>query len=117
MLYGSSGYKQKVSIGVDLGARHTGIALTSVDKVLVKGDIEVRQDLKGLLDTRRSYRNSRRSRKARYRQPRFLNRKKPKGWLPPSIENRNHNTFKWIDTFSRLVPNAAITIEVGKFDV
>lgn len=117
LLYGSSGYKQTVRIGVDLGAEHTGIALTSEEKVLIKGDIEVRQDVKGLLDTRRTYRSSRRSRKTRYRQPRFSNRKRREGWLPPSIESRILNTFHWIDKFHSLVPNPTLIIEVGKFDV
>ena len=41
LLYGSSGYKQEIDVGVDLGAKHTGIAITSNDNVLVKGEIEV----------------------------------------------------------------------------
>ena len=39
------------------------------------------------------------------------------GWLPPSIQSRIENTFRWIDTFCSLVPNPKRTIEVGKFDV
>lgn len=117
LLYGSSGYKQPTDIGVDLGAKHTGIAIVSKDKVLAKGEIEVRQDVKQNLMTKRIYRRSRRTRKTRYRQARFDNRKKPKGWLPPSIESRITNTFHWIDKFVKLVPNPMIHIEVGKFDV
>ncbi|WP_246516589.1 RNA-guided endonuclease IscB [Salicibibacter cibarius] len=109
LLYGSSGYKQNVNIGVDLGAKDTGVAITSEDKVLAKGDIETRQDVKNLLNTRRAYRQSRRHRKTRYR-------KRPDGWLPPSIESRIQNTFRWIDKFCSLVPNPTLTIEVGKFD-
>lgn len=116
LLYGSSGYKQKVSIGVDLGAKHVGIAITSAEKVLVKGEVELRQDVKGLLETKKVYRRSRRNRKTRYRKPRFQNRTRPQGWLPPSIESRIENTFFWIDKFYSLVPNPKLTIEVGKFD-
>ena len=117
LIYGSSGYKQKIHVGVDLGAKHTGIAMTSQDKVLVKGEIELRQDVKSLLDTRRTYRRSRRDRKTRYRKPRFQNRTKEEGWLPPSIRSRVENTFYWIDQFCSLVPNPHLRIEVGKFDV
>ncbi len=46
LLYGSSGYKQPIRVGVDLGAKHTGIAIISDDKVLAKGEVEVRQDVK-----------------------------------------------------------------------
>ncbi|EIJ80244.1 paclitaxel/taxanoid biosynthesis susceptibility protein ts1 [Bacillus methanolicus PB1] len=116
LLYGSSGYKQAVNVGVDLGTKHTGIAITSQNNVLTKGEIELRQDVKSLLNTRRIYRRSRRNRKTRYRKPRFQNRKRPEGWLPPSIRSRVDNTFFWIDKFCSLVPNPNLTIEVGKFD-
>lgn len=107
---------QKISVGVDLGAKHTGIANISKNKVLAKGEIEVRQDVKKLLDTRRIYRRSRRNRKTRYRKSRFNNRKRQENWLPPSIQSRLDNTFRWMDTFLSLVPNPTLSIEVGKFD-
>ncbi|UJL45152.1 HNH endonuclease [Virgibacillus sp. NKC19-16] len=117
LLYGSSGYKQDVNIGVDLGAKHAGIAITSEDKVLAKGEVELRQDVKTNLDTRRTYRRSRRNRKTRYRKPKFQNRRRPEGWLPPSIQSRIENTFFWIEKYCALVPDSKLTIEVGKFDV
>lgn len=117
LLYGSSGYKQEISVGVDLGAKHVGIVMTSEDKVLIKGEIELRQDVKGLVDTRRTYRRSRRNQKTRYRKPRFENRTRPEGWLPPSIQSRIENTFFWMDRFCSLVPHPRLIIEVGKFDV
>src|SRR5690625_2784646 len=90
--------------------------MTSQDKVLAKGEMELRQDVKGLLEIRRTYRRSRRHRKMRYRKPRFENRTRPDGWLPPSIQSRIDNTFFWIDTFCSFVPNPKLTIEIGKFD-
>ena len=119
LLYGSSGYKQDVSVGVDLGAKYIGVAIQSQNKVIAKGEIELRQDIKSNLDSKRIYRKSRRSRKTRYRQARFLNRvsSKKEGWLPPSIQSRIDNTFFWIDTFCSLLPDAKLNIEVGKFDV
>ena len=117
LIYGSSGYKQPINVGIDLGAKHTGIAVTTNDRVLAKGEVEVRQDVKSLLETRRIYRRSRRNRKCRYRVPRFDNRKRHENWLPPSIQCRLDNTFHWIDTFLSLVPNPVLTIEVGKFDI
>lgn len=107
---------QDCHIGIDTGAKHIGMAITSEDKVLFKGEVELRQDVKSALDTRRSYRRDRRNRKTRYRQARFLNRKRKEAWLPPSIENRVNHTFKWIDTLMTLVPNPKLHIEVGKFD-
>jgi hypothetical protein len=119
LLYGSSGYKQDINLGIDLGAKHVGVAITTEDKVLAKGEIELRDDISSLLETRKIYRRSRRYRKTRYRKPRFLNRAKSKrkGWLPPSIQSRIDNTFMWIDRFCNLLPNPNLIIEVGKFDV
>lgn len=109
--------KQDVDIGVDTGSSHIGICIRSNDKVLAKGEITLRNDVKSLLDTRRLLRRNRRSRKTRYRQSRFLNRKKPDGWLPPSIQSKINNEFMWIDRFCSLVPNPKLHIEVGKFDI
>ena len=117
LLHGSSGHKQDVDIGVDLGAKHIGIAIQSKNKVITKGEIELRSDVKSNIDTRRQYRRSRRQRKTRYRKPRFDNRKRSEGWLPPSIQSRIDNTFHWVDKFADLLPNPKLNIEVGKFDV
>lgn len=119
LLYGSSGYKQNIKLGIDLGAKHIGVAITTEDKVLAKGEIELRDDVSSLLETRKIYRRSRRDRKTRYREPRFLNRtkSKKKSWLPPSILSRINNSFMWIDKFTSLLPNPKVSIEVGKFDV
>lgn len=46
LLYGSTGYKQSVSLGIDSGQRHIGIAVTSQAKVLFQGEVELRQDVK-----------------------------------------------------------------------
>lgn len=116
LTYATGETVQEVSIGIDLGTKHTGIAVTSENKVLAKCEVEVRQDVKNLLDTRRTYRRGRRTRKTRYRKPRFNNRTRVEGWLPPSIQSRLDNTFRWIDRFVSLVPHPTLTIEVGKFD-
>lgn len=117
LVYGSSGYKQSVTIGTKIGEKQIGIAVISEGRVLVKGEVELRTDVKSLIETRKIYRRIRRQRKTRYRKARFLNRKKPKGWLPPSLESRNANTFRWINRFSSLLPNPTLHIEIGKFEV
>jgi hypothetical protein len=119
LLYGSSGYTQETNIGIDLGARYIGVAIQSQNKVIAKGTIELRNDVKNNLETRKIYRKSRRNRKTRYRKARFLNRvsTKKQGWLPPSIKSRIDNIFNWIDKFYELLPNPKLNIEVGKFDV
>lgn len=116
LCYATGETKQEVTVGIDEGARHIGIAIVSQDKVLAKGDIELRQDVHSLLLTRAQYRRGRRFRKTRYRKARFLNRRKPEGWLPSSIRAKLDANFAWIDKFCSLIPNPKLRIEVGKFD-
>lgn len=116
LCYATGEAKQEVIIGIDEGARHVGIAIVSQNKVLAKGEVELRQDVHSLLLTRAQYRRGRRFRKTRYRKARFLNRRKLKGWLPPSIQAKLDANFAWIDKFCSLVPNPKLRIEVGKFD-
>ena len=117
LCYATGEAKQEVTVGIDEGVRHVGVAIVSQDKVLVKGEIELRQDVHSLLLSRAQYRRSRRFRKTRYRKARFLNRKRPEGWLPPSIRAKLDANFNWINKFCSLVPNPKLRIEVGKFDV
>lgn len=116
LTYATGETKQDCHIGVDTGAKHIGIAVTTKNKVLYKAEVELRQDISSNLDSKRIYRRSRRNRKTRYRKPRFLNRKRTEKWLPPSLQSRINNAFRWIDEFSSLLPNPQLHIEVGKFD-
>lgn len=69
LTYATGETKQECHIGIDTGSKHIGIAITSEDKVLFKGEVELRQDVKSNLDTKRIYRRNRRNRKTRYRKP------------------------------------------------
>jgi len=115
--YGSSGYKQPVSLGVDAGTKHIGLSATTEHQVLFEGEVRLRTDIQELLATRRALRSARRSRKTRYRQPRFLNRKKNKGWLAPSVQNKVDMHTKMIAKAHKLLPITHVTIEVAQFDI
>lgn len=119
LLYGSTGYKQDISVGIDSGQRYIGLAVTSQNKVLFQGEVELRQDVKKLIDTRRTYRRSRRNRKTRYRKSKFLNRiaKKKDNWLPPSVASKVNHNINWIKRLLSVLPKADLHIEVGKFDM
>ena len=96
LLYGSSGYTQDITLGIDAGSKHIGVSATTKKKELYAADVEIRNDIVDKLSTRRQYRRSRRSRKTRYRKPKFQNRVKPKhkGWLAPSIESKINSHFR-----------------------
>jgi len=78
LLYGSSGYKQEIVVGIDTGAKRVPIAAVGNSKVYYAKEKILRTDVKKQLSDRASYRRTRRNRKTRYRKPRFHNRVKTK---------------------------------------
>ena len=115
--YGSSGYTQEVSLGVDAGTHHIGVSATTEQKVLFEAEVKPRTDIQELLATRSQFRRARRSRKTRYRKSRFLNRKKPQGWLAPSVQHKIDAHLKVIRLAHTLLKVRRTTIEVAQFDL
>lgn len=77
--------------------RTTGIALVQVNKVIWGAELTHRGfAIREKLESRRQLRRSRRNRKTRYRQPRFLNRARQSGWLAPSLQHRVDTTVTWV---------------------
>ena len=70
----------------------------------------------GLHNLGRAIRRSRRQRKTRYRLPRFLNRRRPEGWLAPSLAHRVETTLTWVNRLRRLCPITALSMELVRFD-
>ena len=116
--------KDEVRCGIDDGGKHVGIALVqkcqTKNKVLFKGTIEQRDDVKHLMDIRRGYRRYHRYHK-RYRQARFNNRSsaKRKGRIAPSILQKRQATIrvinklnKWINITNYWLEDVAIDIRV-----
>jgi len=62
LLYGSSGYKQEVSLGIDAGTHHIGVSATTDQQVLFEAEVQPRSDIGEVLATRRQFRRARRSR-------------------------------------------------------
>ena len=48
LTYATGEANQEIHVGIDEGARHIGIAITSKNKVLAKGEVELRQDVHSL---------------------------------------------------------------------
>ena len=117
LLYGSSGYKQEVSLGVDAGTRHMGVSATTQKKVLFEAEVKPRVDIQELLATRHQFRRARRNRRTRYRKARFLNRRKPEGWLAPSVQHKVACHLKTIRLVHKILPVGGTTIEVAQFDI
>ncbi|AJF08196.1 RNA-guided endonuclease IscB [Geoalkalibacter subterraneus] len=117
----TGGSTQPVELKLDPGSKTTGVALVQQKDngaaVIFAAELQHRgASIKKALSTRRALRRSRRSRKTRYRAPRFNNRTRSKGWLPPSLQSRVDNVHSWAKRLQRLCPIANIAVETVRFD-
>ena len=106
------------TVKIDPGSRTTGVAITDdKDSVVMLAEIEHRGHLikKNLYD-RKVLRRFRRNRKTRYRESRFLNRTRPKGWLAPSVKSRADNVVNFVKKYKKLININKVMIENVSFD-
>ncbi|MBV8384847.1 MAG: HNH endonuclease [Planctomycetaceae bacterium] len=107
-------------IKIDPGSKTTGIAVVREATGAVVAAVEVEhrgQAIRSALDSRRAIRRGRRSRKTRHRKPRFDNRTRREGWLPPSLESRISNVLTWVARLRRLIRVVSLSQELVKFDL
>ncbi len=115
---------EEIRCGIDDGGLHVGIALVqkckTKNKVLFKGTMEHRKDVKHRMEVRKGYRRYRRYNK-RYRQKRFHNRSssKRKGRIAPSIFQKRQAVIrviaqlnKWVNITHYQLEDVAIDIRV-----
>jgi len=105
---------------LDPGSCTTGIAIVDDEsgQVLFAAVLAHRgQAIKKALDARRAVRHGRRARHTRYRKPRFQNRRRPAGWLAPSLQGRVCNIVTWVKRLRTLCPIQAISLELVRFDL
>jgi 5-methylcytosine-specific restriction endonuclease McrA len=108
-----------LQLKLDPGSRKTGVAIVNQEsgQIVFAAEIEHRGEaIKQALAARRAIRRSRRSRKTRYRKARSLNRRRPEGWLPPSLKSRISNIETWVNRLTRFYPISGISMELVKFD-
>jgi 5-methylcytosine-specific restriction endonuclease McrA len=104
---------------LDPGSKTTGIAVVQegTGRVVFAAELTHRgQAIRDALLARRGIRRSRRQRKTRYRPARFDNRRRPKGWLAPSLLHRVLTTENWVNRLRRFCPVTALSVELAKFD-
>lgn len=104
--------------GVDLG-HHLGLSVVcpTTNQELYRSvshrdyQSEVKRNIK-----RREQRRSRRNR-LRHRKVRFSNRRRPEGWLAPSIQHYLDFTMREIKRIQQFLPITKIILEVAVFDI
>ena len=105
---------------IDPGSKTTGLAIVNeqAQTVIFACEITHRgQQIRDALLSRRAIRRNRRARKTRYRQPRFLNRTRPAGWLAPSLRSRVENIMTWVNRLRWVCPISALSQELVRFDM
>ena len=116
------GQRQPLDLKFDPGSKVTGIGLCGRfqkgDALLWASELKHRgEKIRKSLEKRRALRRGRRWRKTRYRQPRFNNRRRKKGWLAPSLKSRVDNVYTWAKKLCVLAPVTRIEVEICKFDI
>jgi 5-methylcytosine-specific restriction endonuclease McrA len=126
------GETQPVELRVDPGSKGTGIAVVRVAEetcpetgevkttvhVLERAELRHRgAAIRKALLQRSQRRRRRRSANLRYRAPRFNNRRRPEGWLPPSLKHRVDTTASWAHRLAHLAPVVRVRVETVRFDM
>jgi 5-methylcytosine-specific restriction endonuclease McrA len=104
---------------IDPGSRTTGLALVTEETATVVWAAELthRSDaIRDALLARRAFRRARRHRHTRYRAARFQNRRRPAGWLAPSLRSRVDHILTWYRRLAQRCPIRAISVELVRFD-
>lgn len=117
LCYESGHEVQGVTLGVDAGSKTIGLSATTDRKELFASEVQLRSDIVNLLSTRHELRSWRRSRKTRYRAPRFLNRRRSVGWLAPSVWQKINTHFQAVRNVCKILPIAKIVVETASFDI
>lgn len=105
---------------IDPGSKTTGIAVVqeTTGRVVWAAELTHRgQQIRDRLLAWRQIRRNRRQRNTRYRPARFLNRRRPPGWLAPSLQHRVLTTLTWVQRLRRWCPITALSQELVRFDM
>ena len=117
LLFGSSGYKQPIAMGVDLGSQTIGVAAVRKNQVLYASEVTLRNDIHPVLIQRTCYRRTRRGRKVRYRKAKWQNRKRSPGWLTPTVRSKIRAHEREIQFVQSILPITDTKIETASFDI
>jgi 5-methylcytosine-specific restriction endonuclease McrA len=107
---------QEISLGIDSGYKTIGFSAIAETREISSGEMNLDNGTSKRLIERRMYRKNRRYR-LRYRKPRFSNKRKSSGWLPPSIQKKFDTHINLINKIKATVPVKNLTVEIGEFDI
>ena len=107
---------KNMKLGIDVGSLHIGLEANDGREEHLKEQIDVLEDESRRIAKRREARRTRRHYTTEHRKPRFDNRRRQKGWLPPSIRHKlDVHVDAILDTLE-ILPIKEVTVEVPCFD-
>ena len=116
LLYESGNAVQPIEFTEDTGYQYIGVSLKSEKHEYVSAEYTLLKNEKQHHDDqRREVRRPRRNRK-RYRKARFDNRRRPEGWLAPSLKNKADRHVDIFRMYYEVCPVTKVTLEMGQFD-
>jgi len=116
LAYETTCYTQPITLGMDTGYVVVGISAVSAGKELLSAECTLLKGQAKRNIERVMYRRQRRNR-LRYRAPRFNNRRKPEGWLAPSIRHKLDSHLRLVGMVKKMLPITDVTVEVASFDI
>ncbi len=107
LTYKTGSTTQPVTVGIDTGSQHIGIAVVTEKAVLYHGEVELRSTMekRTLMETRSSYRRDRRYRKTRYRKPKFRFKTKRIYSAEPVRRKSTGNMTHWVKVPNQVTSN------------
>jgi 5-methylcytosine-specific restriction endonuclease McrA len=122
---------QPLVLKIDPGSVTSGIAVCRSEDVVDQGGfvepvmhiqflmelVHCGRAIQATLHARSAMRRGRRSRNLRYRAPRFNNRTRSAGWLPPSLRHRIDTVMSQVARLRRLAPITCLAQELVRFDM
>jgi RRXRR protein len=103
-------HKQDIAVGIDPGSKKEGFTIKSHAHTFVNIQADAVTWVKDNVETRSNARRSRRQRKTPCRQPRW-NRRRKKGWLPPSVKARWEWKLRVLNWLEKLFPITFVIVE------
>lgn len=117
LLHETTEFVQPITLGVDSGYKYVGLSATTETKELYAEEVTLRTDIVDLLASRMEARRTRRNMHTRYREHRFNNRKKEKGWIAPSVCQKIESHVRAIEKVHEILPVSLVRVEVASFDI
>lgn len=119
LLFGTEENVSDLTLGVDTGSLKIGTAVVDNNQVvLYVSEVEIRNDISTKMARRSVYRRARRTRKLRYRKPRFNNRANStrKDRFSPTMVSKINSHKREIEFIKSILPIKYLVLETGKFD-